>query len=369
MIKTVRRVEGVRYQVYGRRAGRDKKVYVGSYASKREAIAIDEDFRTTQRKIVSGELPSDVDIERTFSVAAEAWIKALREAGSRSWDEYESRVRNHLAVEFGSVPIVKIRKLEVVRWRDRISATVSASFVNALVGTLSSAFTWFVDQQWIAGNPCHRVKMLVRPAKVFPWLQSLEQVTRLLSECTPNIRTIVAVLVGTGMRLDEALHLHWDDIDLEHRLIAVHRGRRGMTKSGKLRWVPILDALLPVLREMRLQRGRNVLLWPGGRPGRPLSQPSVWKPFKRAVEHAELDERMRVHDLRHSFASLWLIDGGDIFDLSRILGHSSVTITERTYAHLRPDTFEKDYGRVKFRMPSDMAASPVRLPNSGPRRG
>jgi integrase len=45
------------------------------------------------------------------------------------------------------------------------------------------------------------------------------------------------------------------------------------------------------------------------------------KPFKRAVEHAELPEEMRIHDLRHSFASLFLLDGGDIFKLSKILGH------------------------------------------------
>ena len=55
---------------------------------------------------------------------------------------------------------------------------------------------------------------------------------------------------------------------------------------------------------------------------------------------------------RHSFASLFLIDGGDIFKLSKILGHATVTITERTYAHLKPDAYEADYGRVAFRMPT-----------------
>lgn len=76
------------------------------------------------------------------------------------------------------------------------------------------------------------------------------------------------------------------------------------------------------------------------------------KPFKNAIEHAELPSVMRLHDLRHSFASLFLIDGGDIFKLSKILGHATVTITERTYAHLKPDAYEADYGRVAFRMPT-----------------
>jgi hypothetical protein len=94
------------------------------------------------------------------------------------------------------------------------------------------------------------------------------------------------------------------------------------------------------------------VLWPDGRPGQPLSQPSVRLPFKRAVEHAELPDSMRLHDLRHSFASLFLIDGGDVFKLSKILGHSSVTITEKTYAHLEPDAYEGDDERVVFRVPA-----------------
>jgi hypothetical protein len=48
---------------------------------------------------------------------------------------------------------------------------------------------------------------------------------------------------------------------------------------------------------------------------------------------------------------MYLADGGDIFKLCKILGHSSVAITERTYAHLMPTAFEADYGQVRFRMP------------------
>lgn len=361
MIRTINRVDGRRFQVYGKRGGR--KVYLGTFTSRRDAVAADEDHRTKQRRIAAGELPAEHDEKRTFGVASKLWIATLKAAASRSWDTYDGSLRNHLLPAFENVPIVEIRKPDVIRWRDELSTRVSATYVNALVGAMSSAFTWFMDQRWLTANPCHRVKLLVRPQRVFPWLQNSEQVTRLIGECTPNIRTIVAVLVGTGMRLDEGLHLQWDDIDLEHRLITVHRGRKGMTKSGRMRRVPIFDSVLPVLREMRLRRGSNVFLWPGGKPGRALSQASVWRPFKRAVEHAELDERMRIHDLRHSFASLFLLDGGDIFKLSRILGHSSVTITEKTYAHLRPDAYQEDYGRVRFQMPSDGRVLSISLDN------
>jgi integrase len=365
VIKAIDRADGRRYQVYGKRSG--KKVYLGTFASRKEAIAADEDHRTTQRRIAAGELPSDHDDKRTFSFASQKRLEMLRDTKSRSYGAYECSTRIHLVPVFGNVSIVEIHKPDVIRWRDNASMLSSPGRTNAALGALSSAFTWFVNQRWIDSNPCSRVRRLAQPTKLFPWLQSTEQVTRLIGECSSNIRDLVAVLVGTGVRLDEALHLHWDDVDLEHRLLTVHRGRKGMTKSGKMRRIPILDSVLPVLKQMKLGRGSNTLLWPGGRPAKALSQPSVRKPFKRAVEHAELPEQMRIHDLRHSFASLWLIDGGDIFKLSRILGHSSVTITERTYAHLRPDAFGEDYGRVAFRMPRE-DASPVRLHQADSRR-
>lgn len=349
MIRRVQRTDGTKFQVYGKRDGR--KVYLGTFGSQRLALAADEDHRARQRRIAAGELPADHDEQRTFGAACDLWTAKLETTASRSADEYANRAKNHLIPAFGGVALHEIRKPDIVRWRDRISAEMSAGTVNTLLGTLSSAFTWFVEQRWIEANPCHRVKSLVRPDRTFPWLQSGEQITRLLVACTDNIRSLVAVLVGTGMRLDEALHLHWDDVDLEHRLITVHRGRKGMPKSGRLRRVPIFDSVLPVLRAMRLERGANTMLWPGRKPGKAKNRVSVRKPFRRAVTRAGLPEDLRIHDLRHTFASLFLLDGGDIFKLSRILGHSSVAITERIYAHLRPDAYSDDYGRVRFRIP------------------
>lgn len=366
-IKKVQRADGIRYQVYGRRGG--EKVYLSTHTSRREADEADEDFRTTQRKIKRGELAPEHDQKRTFAAATKLWLAALHSAGSRSHEEYEGRVELYLLKTFGPVSIAEIRKTNILAWRDDLAERISAASVNSIMGTLSAAFSWFVDKDWIEHNPCTGVKRLKQDAKVFPWLQSAEAITRLLSECSGAVRTLVAVLVGTGMRLDEALHLRWDDIDIEHRLITVHRGRRGSqptgtTKSGKARRVPIFDSVMPVLKEMKVARGGSPLLWPRAKrvrlgrtppPDRAMSQTAVRKPFKEAVVRAGFDKALRLHDLRHTFASLFLVDGGDIFKLSRILGHHSVVITERTYAHLKPNAFEEDYGRVAFRMPMEDA--------------
>ena len=363
-IKKVPRADGPVWQVYGRRNG--KKIYLSTHTSKPAAIAADEDHRVTQRKVAAGDLAPEHDSKRTFGAASKVWLAALHSAGSRSHEEYMYRTGAHLLPTFALVPIAEIRKTHVLAWRDDLVERVSAASVNSIMGTLSSAFAWFVDKDWIAINPCSRIRRLKQDTRVFPWLQSTDAITRLLSECSGPVRSIVAVLVGTGMRLDEALHLRWDDVDFTHRLITVHRGRQGRqptgtTKSGKARRVPIFDSVLPVLKAMKLARGKSALLWPStqavrlGRVAkeRPMSQSAVRDPFKEAAARAGLPRELRLHDLRHTFASLFLVDGGDIFKLSRILGHHSVVITEKTYAHLKPTAYESDYGRVAFRMPSD----------------
>ncbi len=350
MIRRIERKSGPRFEVFGQSDGR--KVYVGVYDSKREAEEAEEDARVTQRKIERGELAPKVDIKRTFGAAVKVWLEVLKEK-SPSHGDYDQRVTLYLLPAFDRVPLVDIRKSDVLVWRDELSQRVSGATVNTVMGTLSAAFTFFIGRDWLEHNPCHGVKRLKHDPRVFPWLQSTEAITRLLAELPMKWRTIVAFLVGTGCRLDEALMLRWDDVDLEHRLITLRK-----TKSGKTERIPIFDSVLGVLKEMKLTRDGSPLLWAGGRPDKALSQPSVRKPFKRAVARAGLPKELRLHDLRHTFASLFLVDGGDIFKLSRILRHHSVAITERTYAHLKPTAYAEDYSRVAFRMPSDAKILP-----------
>lgn len=363
MIRKVERADGtIRFEAYGRRDG--KKVYVGAADTERAARELIEDHRVTVRKVGRGELAPEHDTRRTFGKAVRLWLAKLEERGSRSHGEYADRVTLHMLPRFEDVPLVEIRRKHVTDWRDDVAAKVSDATANTVFGTMASAFSWFVEREWIEHSPCKGVKRLAAQERVFPWLQSSEAITRLLAECPDAIRSIVAVLVGTGMRLDEALHLRWDDVDLEHRLITVHRGRRGRsatgtTKSGKARRIPIFDSVLAVLKAMKLARGSSSLLFPGGErrlrglaPERALSQAAVRIPFKAAAKRAGLPLDLRIHDLRHTFASLFLVDGGDIFKLSRILGHSTVAVTERYYAHLKPTAYAEDYGRVRFAMPT-----------------
>jgi integrase len=360
MIKVHVAADGTKsFQVYERARVREKsiKVYVGSFASRREAEFAAQQHRVTQRGIRAGELPAAVDHKRTMGDALEAWLKAIKD--QRSHDEYESRMRLYVRPTFDSTPLVKITKAKLIDLRTSLKERdepLSNATINTLFASLSAAYSYFIEQGWCSENPLKFIRDLEAAERPFLWLQSAGEVQKLLAACNENIRTLVAVLVGTGMRLDEALHLMWTDIDLQHRVIHVHRGRRGAPKSGRLRHVPIFDSVLTVLREMKLAKGENTLLWPGAKLDKfdeqlPRNKTSVFRPFKAAVIRAGLPKKLRLHDLRHTFAGLFLASGGDIFKLSKILGHSSVAITQQVYAHLHPDAFAEDYSRVAFAMP------------------
>jgi len=340
-----------RFQVYGRRNG--KQVYVGTYDSRKEAQAAERRHMVLMDQIADGEMPAEVDLKRTLSECVEDWLKSLEKRGSRSHQIYTDRMAIYVEPTLGPVPIARITTAAVMQWRDEQASRFAPATVNGSLTCLASAFTYFVKRQWIDQNPCRGVERVERPEGIYTWIQTREEITKLLVQCPGDLRDIIAVLLGTGMRIDELIHLQWADVDLERRLISVHRGRKGTVKSGKARRVPILDNVLTMLKERALRRAGDVLVFPG-KKGKVRSKPGVRDAYKRAVKRAfGHGSKLRLHDTRHTFASHFVMDGGDIFALSKILGHHSVVVTERFYAHLRPDHWERDYGRVAFIVPAE----------------
>ena len=117
-------------------------------------------------------------------------------------------VRSHAAREDHEPKLIDLRTSLKEREEPIGNATI-----NTLFAALSAAYSYFIEQGWCSENPLKFIRDLEVAERPFLWLQSAGEVQKLLSACNENIRTLVAVLVGTGMRLDEALHLMWNDID------------------------------------------------------------------------------------------------------------------------------------------------------------
>jgi len=349
------RKRGGKFEVFVHGADGSKK-YVGLYGTKRDATHAEDEARVHERKVKRGEVSANVDINRTLKEASEEWLESLDANGSRSHETYGNAMKYYVWPAIGSLTVSSVTKPQVMAFRDELVRTKAAGTVNGCLAVLSSAFTEFVDRGWVSTNPVRGVKRVKAGEALYNWISSREDITRLLVECPRGVREITAWALGTGLRISELTHLRWADVDIERRLIAIHRGRQGTTKSGKVRHIPLLNTLLPMAREMKLHRDGSDLVFPGeiGKDGkaRTRSLPGVRVPFKQAAKRAGLSPALRFHDLRHTFASHWVLDGGDIFRLSKILGHSSVVITQKTYAHLAPEMWNQDYHRVTFTVPA-----------------
>lgn len=167
-----------------------------------------------------------------------------------------------------------------------------------------------------------------------------DEAERLLEELAKRsleVRDQALVSLQCGLRAGEIFSLTWPDVDLSRSMLTLRD-----TKSGKTRQVPMTQAVKAILEE---RKGRGGTLVFPGRGG--VKAVQVSESFNRAVAALGLnagieDSRQRVvfHTLRHTYAS-WLVEQGvDLYTVKELMGHSSLSMTER-YAHLAPDTLRR----------------------------
>ena len=152
---------------------------------------------------------------------------------------------------------------------------------------------------------------------------SVGETHRFLDNCTTEPwRTIFHTLIWTGIRRSELLGLQWNDLDLDmapSTCLILKQHRAGQERDVELLGIPSSQA--------------NFVF--GHLDGTPRTPSTVTQQFRRIASRAGLSG-VRLHDLRHTHASLMLQQGTDIKTISTRLGHSSVAFTMDTYAHLLP---------------------------------
>ena len=156
---------------------------------------------------------------------------------------------------------------------------------------------------------------------------SVDECHRLIDSCmAPHIRAIVTVALHTGMRLGEILNLRWQDLDFSSGFILVRD-----SKNGQARQVPMDSMISTVLRSWPRLSDQDIVFTSVMTGGRIVD---VRTGFLNSCKRAELTD-LHFHDLRHTFASQFVMAGGDLYILKDILGHKSLAMTTR-YSHLSP---------------------------------
>lgn len=346
------------------------------HAAYNDAVAALARHQAEAEEIRNGQRPGPPPA-KTFNDAADYWLKT-RAALKRSREDDESITRRYLRPAFG--PLL-LKDISIQRVDEFVAQQALVPLHKNTIGhhlTLLISMLHMAEQLgWLAKAPKVKKPTVRLFSKDFEYLRTEDEILRLLRAAKEEGReafALYATAAYTGMRKGELAGLQWDDVNFEKRLITVQRSFDGPTKTGEVRYVPILDVLLPILREWRL-------VCPGGlvfpnRDGTMYCEAGrvFQEIFHRVLEAAGFPKTVKpngrtkwyitFHGLRHTFASHWMMGGGDLFKLQKILGHKSPLMTMR-YAHLAPDAFAADYGRLGGPVRVEVAEV-VALPTAGP---
>ena len=250
----------------------------------------------------------------------------------RSWQAEQGMFRRDILPVLGEMRMDSINRLTLTHWQDGMREKgLAASTCNRSLYLLKYVFN--CARRWgvIAESPARDVQAL--PEKEFrERYLSEEEARRLLDaldEEKDQAAHVIRLLLFTGARKSEILAARWENVDLERCTLTVP-----LSKSGKARHIPLSDAALQVLAELPRC---SAWLFPSARTtGHITSIFSVWD---RVRTQAGLKD-VRLHDLRHSFASFLVNSGCSLYEVQKILGHHNPKVTTR-YAHLSQDSLLK----------------------------
>lgn len=201
--------------------------------------------------------------------------------------------------------------------KERADATVNRE-MQALRHLFSKAVEWGLMEV----NPFDKLRdILYEENNSRLRYLSETEITNLIDACRAHLKPIVICAINTGMRLSEILTLRWDQI--KDGLIYLTK-----TKSKKARQIPINDDLQELFDSMKTRHIKGYVFCKEN--GERYTD--INGAFRSALRKAKITD-FRFHDLRHSFASHWVMRGGSLRGLQQILGHSSITMTMR-YSHL-----------------------------------
>jgi integrase len=226
------------------------------------------------------------------------------------------------------------------RYKVKRLKEVSAVSVNIELRALKAAMN--TAKRWRLTATAPGVS-LVRVPEQAPLSLTVEEFQKLLSIIKEHwFKELVVFAVLTGMRRGELLNLTWKDVDFERRTLTIQSRDTFRTKAGKRRSVPISQVVHQLLWA-RAQRGIGQYVFTLN--GRRVVEYSVSHKFKCYVRRAGLSERLHFHSLRHTFAT-WLVqEGVSIYEVQKLMGHSSISVTE-TYAHLATSELHRAVNRI-----------------------
>jgi integrase len=280
---------------------------------------------------------------------------------------YEQKDRLYISAHLGDILLSDLTTARVRKWfaRDLVGKEgqlLAFATRKNTFALLNAALNLAVVEALIRRNPCDGVK-IVRPEgedEYRGYALAPAETERLLAAARDHwLYAIIYTALATGMRLCELIGLRWNNVVLngprpriivaEQYKVVRGKGRWQSVKNRKRREIDIDDDLAAVLSAQweRVQARRHDpaakwtkvdhnLVFPS-LVGTPLNDRNLVRAYKAMLQRAQLPD-CTFHDLRHTAGSLMLMAGARYAEVSEVLGHSSVKVTQDIYAHAFPET-------------------------------
>ncbi|MEA2011749.1 MAG: tyrosine-type recombinase/integrase [Verrucomicrobiota bacterium] len=260
----------------------------------------------------------------------------------KTWKQDLSRLKSRMFEAFGNCSLSTITTRDVQAFINKLKNDMSASSSNRFLSLMKRMFNLAIQWEFVEQNPCKGIAK-AKEAKRERFLSNKE-IKRFLEALSLEENQIVAnaikLLLLTGTRKNEVLKLKWENVNLEKKTFYLTT-----TKNGIPRTVLLNDLALGVLESMKAFRQMNnpyVFVSKRGSVNGHIVEPK--KVFFGALETAGI-EHCRLHDLRHTYASILVNNGVSLYKVKELLGHRDISVTQR-YSHLQDDSLREATANV-----------------------
>jgi integrase len=266
----------------------------------------------------------------TLSKCASEFLAHVKTNSAPKTHKVYKLALQHLFDFIGDVAIEQVSTRDIDRYKSQRIEKVSPATLNIEIRCFRAFFNRLRRWEILSKNPCDGVSQIRIPDQLPPFF-TFEQIKKIQDNTTEDwLYRVVTFAAMTGARLGEILNLSWEDIDVENRVCVIRSNGSFRVKSGKARTIPLNETVYEMIMRSSHREG---LVFPGKR-GQKVRPNYVSRKFREIVRAAGLDKKLHFHSLRHTFASLLVKRGVSLYQVQKLLGHSSPRVTE-VYAHLQ----------------------------------
>jgi integrase len=337
---------------YRNAEGRQRQMTIASFANDRSVTQARFKAKALKRQIEDGQDPlgekQKVRAAPTVKMLAEYYIKhnlPRKRPSSQVTDK--AYLNNHIIPMFGTRNVAGISHRDIVALHRKVKAPIQANRVLALATTM---FNTAIKLEWIDRNPCKGVERNAEhPRQRYLTSDEISRLMTVLEQHPGQSANAIKLLLLSGARKMEVLGATWDQFDLAN---GVWIKQHATTKQKRVHRVPLGESALAILHDMRAEadqlvssnkaKGRITKAEPFLFPGRlePGQSRLYLDKFWALICRKAGIEGCRVHDLRHSFASILASSGVSLPIIGQLLGHSEPGTTAR-YSHLFDESLRK----------------------------